>query len=138
MSHILKRVPGLLILLGGLYTIFHYHQELERAKERYEESHALLKPLSGIVLAATSSVSVLMILGGVVAFMGLILIVKPFFIVTFFTFFLAIGMMNWVGSILAVIGSAIGFIYFCKNLSENDEQLEKGEEHSGRKISANE
>lgn len=136
MQHVLRRVPGLLILLGGLYTIWHFHQEIEKAKEQYEESHPLLKPLSGLVLAASGSMSFLMILGGIVAFIGFILVVKPFFIVTFFTFILAFCMMNWIGSALALIGSVMGFIYFCKNLKNHDEEIEEDGEYYRGEVNA--
>src|SRR5699024_4236653 len=116
MQHVLRRVPGLLILLGGLYTIWHFHQEIEKAKEQYEESHPLLKPLSGLVLAASGSMS--------------------FLIVTFFTFILAFCMMNWIGSALALIESVMGFIYFCKNLKNHDEEIEEDGEHYRGEVNA--
>ena len=104
-------IPSLLLMSGGLYTIFYFNHLINEIIQLYDETNfALVRALSGVVLAFSGSLFLPMSFGGIIAVIGLITIWKRYIGLAAISLILATLLLNWVGSILAITGAILGFI----------------------------
>lgn len=76
----------------------------------FEKSSGLMRVLSGTALALSGSLILPMLFGGIITVIGIITIWKRHIGLAVVSLLLAIVLMNWVGVILTIIGSILGFI----------------------------
>lgn len=108
-------LPGVLVIIGGLYTAIIMFLEMQDAEKRFDNAEhgfaeiftGLLKLLSGVFLFP-------MFIGIIAIFVGIFMTVRQPLFLPFISLFLSMMLMNWIGFIIMFTGSILAFVIWNK------------------------
>lgn len=111
-------IPSLLIISGGLYTIFYLNHLLNELQQFEEETSDFGLGFLHAIVEVTLAFSNLMIfplaIAGIITVIGIVTIWKKYAGLAAITLIMALILMNWIGCILVVIGSISGLVMWGK------------------------
>jgi len=107
-------LPSLLIIIGGLYTIFYSIQLFYETKELFEQSSGLLRAFSAVQFGLSGSLILPIIIGSIVAMIGAYSFWKPHVFLALISLIIVTLMLNWVGCILSITGAIMGIVIWRK------------------------
>lgn len=107
-------LPSLLIISGGLYTIFYSIQLFYETKELFEQSSGLLRAFSAVQFGLSGSLILPIIIGSIVAMIGAYSFWKPHVFLALISLIIVTLMLNWVGCILSITGAIMGIVIWRK------------------------
>lgn len=111
-------IPSLLIISGGLYTIFYLNHLLNELQQFEEETSGFGLGFLHAIAEVTLAFSYLMIfplaIAGIITVIGIITIWKQYVGLAAITLIMALILMNWIGCILVIIGSISGLVTWGK------------------------
>lgn len=112
MKVIPRWIPGLLVIIGGLYTSIRLYLLIEEMIEMRDNANNLLtEALYSFPLVFAGSLFFPIFIGIILTTMGSIMIWKPYSTpLPYVTLCFSLLLFNWIGVIISIIGSVIGII----------------------------
>lgn len=115
MGKVIQVLSSLLIMSGGVYTIYYYLEALRKIREKSVSSITFFAEIQGAFDAIDQDLyKIPIIIGGLVVLLGILSMWKWQLAASIISFMLALLMFNWLGVMLSLIGSTMGIVLWGK------------------------